>query len=135
MLDSFYLDVDFDEDIFDRVNSMYTKEYEAYVEKVDQLLSTSSTLNKVGGASTYARLLSWKDTYNISREKSATEAAKIREAVRQRTFDLAHSVDDCRMFWDFLKTLHHFQNSPWYCREYMVEKLLGRHTVDVESIL
>ena len=108
MLDSFYLDVDFDEDIFDVVNSMYTKEYEAYVEKVDQLLSTSSTLNKVGGASNYARLLSWKDTYNISRGKSATEAAKIREAVRQRTFDLAHSVDYCRMFWDFLKTSHHF---------------------------
>ena len=44
MLDSFYLEVDFEEDIFDRVNSVYKKEYEAYVEKVDQLLSTSSTL-------------------------------------------------------------------------------------------
>ena len=101
MLDSFYLEVDFEEDICDRVNSVYTKEYEAYVEKVDQLLSTSSTLNKVGGSSNYARLLSWKDTYNINREKSATEAAKIREAVRQRTFDLEHSVDDCRMFGTF----------------------------------
>ena len=67
------------------------------MEKVDQLLSTSTTLNKVGGASNYARLLSWKDTYNKNREKSATEAARIREAVRQRTFDLAHSVDDCRI--------------------------------------
>ena len=114
---------------------MSTKEYEAYVENVDQLLSTSSTLNKVGGASNYARLLSWKDTYNKNREKSATEAAKIREAVRQRTFDLAYSVDGCRMFWDFLKTSHHFRNSPWYYREYMIGKLLGKHTVDVESIL
>ena len=108
MLGNFYLEVDFEEDIFDRENSVYTKEYEAYVEKVDQLLSTSSTLNKVGGASNSAKLLSWKDTYNKNREKSATEAAKIREAVRQRRFDLAHSVDDCRMFWDFLKTSHHF---------------------------
>ena len=91
MLDNFYLEVDFDEDIFDRVNSLYTKEYEADVEKADQLLSTLSTLNKVGGASNYARLLSSKDTYNISREKSATEAAKIREAVRQRTFVLGLS--------------------------------------------
>ena len=64
MLDSFDLDVDFEEDIFDRVNSLYTKEYKAYVERVDQLLSTSSNLNKVGGASNYVRLLSWKDSYN-----------------------------------------------------------------------
>ena len=69
MLDSFYLEVDFEEDIFDRINSVYTKEYEAYVEKFDQLLSTSSTLNKVGGAPNYGRLLSRKDTYNKNREK------------------------------------------------------------------
>ena len=68
MLDSTFLEIDFEEDIFDRVNSVYTKEYEAYVEMVDQLLSTSSTLNKVGGASNYATLLSWKDTHNKNRE-------------------------------------------------------------------
>ena len=130
-----YLDVELDEGIFDRVNSEYKKEFDAYVKKVDQLLSTDLTFNKFGGESNYANLVSWTATYNINNDKSAAEAAMIRQAAGLKTFDMAHSIDNCVMFWIFLKTSLQFQKSPWYYREYMAEKLLGKSTVDVESIL
>ena len=78
-----YLDVELDEGIFDRVNSEYTKEFDAYVKKVDQLLSTDLTFNKFGGESNYANLVSWTATYNINNDKSAAEAAMIRQAVHR----------------------------------------------------
>ena len=130
-----YLDVELDEGIFDRVNSEYTKEFDAYVKKVDQLLSTDLTFNKFGGESNYANLVSWTATYNVNNDKSAAEAAMIRQAAGLKTFDMAHSIDNCVMFWIFLKTSLQFQKSPWYYREYMTEKLLGKSIVDVESIL
>ena len=135
MIATSYLDVELDEGIFDRVNSEYTIEYDAYVKKVDQLLSTDLTFNKFGGESNYANLVSWTATYNINNDKSAAEAAMIRQAAGLKTFDMAHSIDNCVMFWIFLKTSLQFQKSPWYYREYMTEKLLGKSIVDVESIL
>jgi hypothetical protein len=134
MLDSSDTDADFDESIFDRVNSEYTKEYEAYVQRVDQLLGLSAIFKNVGDATNQARLLSWTVTYNKNIQDTDAEATKIRLAGR-KNFTMAHCYNDRHMFWNFLKTSHQFMKSAWYFKEYMVEKLLGKRTVDVESIL
>ena len=132
MLQNCYLDEGFDVNIFDTVNTEYMKEYEIYVQRVDQLLSTSNKLYKVGGELNYDRIISWTPTYNAYRADCDEEAADIRKAVNKDTCDINYCINNGLMFWNFLKTSHYFKSSPWYYREYMVEKLLETNIVDVE---
>lgn len=122
------------EDIFDRVNTRFTHEYESYVLKVEQLLSTDTTMHRVGGEMNYARILNWTTTYNKNSAATAKEAAEIRKAVNLPNFDLNHCLNDCVMYWNFLKSSETFKRSAWYYKEYMLQKLLG-NTVDIETIL
>ena len=123
-----------DEEIFDRVNTRYTHDYEAYVRKVDELLPTDTTIQRVGGEINYARILSWTNTYNKNDSDTAKEAAEIRKLVNLPDFDMNHSLNDGVMFWNFLKSSETFQRSAWYYKEYMLDKLLG-NTVSIETIL
>ena len=129
------IDGELDVNIFDLVNAEYTREYEIYVGRVDRLLSTSTTICKAGGELNYDRLISWTNTYYAYRAECDNEAADIRRAVNKDTCDINYCLNNGLMFWNFLKTSHYFKKSPWYYREYMVEKLMGTYVVDVESIL
>lgn len=135
MLQNCDLDEGLDENMFDLVNAEYTTEYEIYVGRVDRLLSTSTTIRKVGGQLNYDAIISWTNNYNAFRAECDYEAADIRRAVNKTTCDINYCVNNGLMFWNFLKTSHFFKKSPWYYREYMVEKLMGTYVVDVEAIL
>jgi hypothetical protein len=110
----------------DIVTKRISEEYKTFVESIDCQMSPLKTIIGLGGTENYNMVMRLIESYNHKEGIFSSAVAEIVLSITDKTFNYNRCLHDESLFWSFLKTSECFIHAPWYRRDYIVARLLGK---------